>query len=190
VPLRYPLLDVLEQMSYGGAILERDGRGVWLNATAKRLLSEHTGIAEADIEDPARAIAALQALLPAQARDFSIATDAWFVVPREGKRQLIVRTIHLQNSTPPDPGDVVILIDLDGVPRLNATTLQEIFDMSPAEAALAVRMARGDSLPDVAKAENIALAAARSLLAAVFAKTNTRRQSELISLLERVALLP
>jgi hypothetical protein len=38
--------------------------------------------------------------------------------------------------------------------------------------------------------ENITLAAARSLLAAVFAKTNTRRQSELISLLERVALLP
>jgi DNA-binding CsgD family transcriptional regulator len=190
VPLRYPWLDVLEQMSYGGAIFDWDEREVRLNSTAKRLLAEHSGIAEAEMEDPARAIAALQALVPVQTLNFSTVTDSWFVVPRLGKRQLIVRTIPLENSVPPDPSAVVILIDLEGVPQLNATTLQEIFDMTAAEAKLAFRMARGDSLPEIAKTENITLAAARSLLAAIFAKTNTRRQSELISLLERVALLP
>jgi DNA-binding CsgD family transcriptional regulator len=48
----------------------------------------------------------------------------------------------------------------------------------------------GDSLSKIAKTENITLAAAWSPLAAVFAKTNARRQNKLISLLERVVLLP
>jgi hypothetical protein len=43
----------------------------------------------------------------------------------------------LENAAPPDPITVVLLIDLEGVLRLNASTLQEIFEMTAMEAKLA-----------------------------------------------------
>jgi len=184
------LLDVLEQMSYGGAIVESDGRGVRLNLTAKRLLVEQTGLPESEIDHPARSMEALQRLLPRGRSHLPGTADGWLIVPREGRRQLVVRTIPLVNSAPPDPEAVVIFVDLDRLPQVNPGRLQEIFEMTAAEARLAVQLAAGKSVAEIGAAENITMATARSVLAAVFAKTNTRRQHELISLLERVALLP
>lgn len=190
MPLGYSLLDVLEQMSYGGAIIESDGQAVRLNSTAKRLIAEQTGISETEIEDPARSIEALQRLLPRATSQIPVTADSWLILPREGRRHLAVRTIRLENAAPPDPEAVLILVDLDAVPQINPMTLEEIFDMTAAEARIAVQLAAGKSVAEIATAENITIAATRSLLAAVFAKTNTRRQRELISLLEKIALLP
>jgi hypothetical protein len=81
VPLRYPLFDVLEQMTYGEAILDWDGREVRLNSTATRLLAEHSAITEAGCKIPL-ALGDLQALVPVQIRNLSIATNSWFVVTR------------------------------------------------------------------------------------------------------------
>jgi DNA-binding CsgD family transcriptional regulator len=181
---------MLEQMSYGGAIIESNGQGVRLNSTAKRLIVEQTGIPEREMEDPARSIEALQRLLPPGTSQFSLTADSWRILPREGRRQLAVRTIRLENSVPPDPEAVVILVDLDGVPQINPKTLEEIFDMTAAEARVAVQLAASQTVAGIATAENISIAATRSLLAAVFTKTNTRRQRDLVSLLERIALLP
>jgi DNA-binding CsgD family transcriptional regulator len=191
VPLASPLLDALERMGYGGMILGAEGEVLRLNAIAKRFLVEHTNISEEEFERSGRAQAALRDLLRRADPHVGRTADGWLPIPRDGRRQLILRAIPLQTLDPSDPKSaVVIIIDLNETPRLEPAAVQRIFDMSEPQAKLAVQLARGSTLSEISKAENISMDTARSHLAEVFAKTKTRRQHELISLMARLALLP
>ncbi len=69
-------------------------------------------------------------------------------------------------------------------------TLGELFELTPAEANLAILLARGLSLADVSQAQNISQHTARAQLKAIFAKTGVSRQAELVRLvLKSVASL-
>jgi DNA-binding CsgD family transcriptional regulator len=61
--------------------------------------------------------------------------------------------------------------------------LQRLWDLTPAEARLAGRLMQGESLREAADALGVALGTARNQLKHVFAKTDTRRQAELMRLL-------
>ena len=64
------------------------------------------------------------------------------------------------------------------------------FGLTAAEAKVAVQIGRGDMLADIAGEHGVSVATVRSQLASVFAKTQTRRQTELAMLLARIAILP
>ena len=64
--------------------------------------------------------------------------------------------------------------------------LRALFGLTPAEAAVASRAARGEGVPGVAAALGIGRTTARFHLQAVFQKTGTRRQAELAWLLARL----
>jgi DNA-binding CsgD family transcriptional regulator len=85
---------------------------------------------------------------------------------------------------------MVVLIDLEQTPQPNPATLQKMFGLSPAEAKLAVLIAKGETLTCVAQACKVSMATARTQLASVFQKTRTHRQAELVALLARVSILP
>ena len=72
---------------------------------------------------------------------------------------------------------------------LGAGALWEAFGLSPAEAALALRLLEGRSLGEVATAQRVAKQTLRNQLAAVMRKTGTSRQAELVALLTRLALV-
>lgn len=78
------------------------------------------------------------------------------------------------------------LMDL---PMPSEQRLRELFDLTPAEARLARGLARGDALEEVAGVLKIKMTTARSQLAAIFAKTQTRRQAGLVAILSRLAHL-
>ena len=61
--------------------------------------------------------------------------------------------------------------------------------MTVAEAKLAQLLACGDSIDDVAQKLDIKMSTARTQLAAIFSKTDTRRQAKLVALLGRIAHL-
>ena len=63
---------------------------------------------------------------------------------------------------------------------------RSIFGLTPTEARLAVSLAVGHSLEPIAHEHKISLATARNQLKAVFFKTNTHKQSELVALLLRL----
>jgi DNA-binding CsgD family transcriptional regulator len=65
--------------------------------------------------------------------------------------------------------------------------LRATFRLTTAEARLASRLATGTSLDHAADALGIARNTARAQLRAVFAKTDTSRQAELVALLARLA---
>jgi DNA-binding CsgD family transcriptional regulator len=64
-----------------------------------------------------------------------------------------------------------------------APHLQALFDMTQAEARLAVRLAAGDSLKTAAEELGITCGTARTRLIQLFQKTNTQSQGQLIQLL-------
>ena len=75
---------------------------------------------------------------------------------------------------------ILLLTDLTSPPRPDATTLRIAFGLTVAEAKLAVQIAAGQGIQETATALGITRPTACSQLRAVFAKTNTRRQAELI----------
>lgn len=61
--------------------------------------------------------------------------------------------------------------------------LQQVFRLTPAEASIAVLLTEGLSLKLAASNLHVSIWTARSHLRAIFQKTNTHRQAELVSLL-------
>ncbi len=79
--------------------------------------------------------------------------------------------------------------EISDFPVPNQRGLQDLFDLTAAEAKLAQLLACGDSIDEVAQKLNIKMSTARTQLAAVFSKTDTRRQAKLVALLGRIAHL-
>lgn len=80
---------------------------------------------------------------------------------------------------------IVAIVDPAIRPRPTEEALVNAFQLTPAEARLAARMAQGTSLETVANELHIARETARNHLKAVFGKLNVSRQAELVALLTR-----
>ncbi|PDT64970.1 transcriptional regulator [Bradyrhizobium ottawaense] len=85
-----------------------------------------------------------------------------------------------------DMGALLILTDLNEIPRVSQSSVMEIFGLTPAQARLASLLLAGKSLEEIALDMNISSGTARNHLKAVFLRTGTRRQAELVSLLSRL----
>ncbi len=83
-----------------------------------------------------------------------------------------------------------VLIALRGLETATnlAACARQIFDLTDSEAKLAAALASGSSLAEAAEAHGIRISTARTHLARIFQKTNTRQQSQLVSLLRSAAL--
>jgi DNA-binding CsgD family transcriptional regulator len=186
-----PLLDALDRMGYGGLILDTSGQVVLVNETGVGLLKEH-GNAPYDPENPDWCRHALKSLLRARnAERFRMNEDNWVALRRaEGARPLVLRAVPIAVGRQSGPHTVVILLDLEATPEPQAEALQKLFELTPAEARLALRISRGRSPEQIAKEGGVAVSTIRKQLASVFTKTHTSRQSELAALLARVSILP
>jgi DNA-binding CsgD family transcriptional regulator len=78
---------------------------------------------------------------------------------------------------------LLAIADLDQRPRPPADTLREAFKLTPAEVRIAQLIASGESLDDAAEILGIQRETARVQLKAVFSKTDTHRQGELVALM-------
>ncbi len=111
------------------------------------------------------------------------------VVRRLDKRPIV---IQMQPVPPaarsPFLGARAILLvrDLEGSVTFDQGLLATTFELTPAQARLAVKLARGDSIEDAAQDIGVAPATARNQLKAIFQKTGTHRQAELVALLHKV----
>jgi DNA-binding CsgD family transcriptional regulator len=76
---------------------------------------------------------------------------------------------------------VVTPVTHSGVPA--ADLIQGLFDLTPAEARIAQKIAEGQTLADAAAGAGISAGTARKQLKCVFAKTGVTRQAELVGLL-------
>ncbi len=82
---------------------------------------------------------------------------------------------------------VLYVIDPEGDTGPDPETLQTLYGLTAAEAALAAELARGRSVDQIAERLGLSRHTVRGHLKAVFAKTGTHRQAELVGLLLRSA---
>jgi DNA-binding NarL/FixJ family response regulator len=78
---------------------------------------------------------------------------------------------------------VLFVADPDRPPALNAEVIGRLYGLTGAESRLACALATGRDLGDAAEALHITQTSARTYLKRVFAKTNTRRQADLVRLI-------
>ena len=71
-------------------------------------------------------------------------------------------------------------------PVVEIDRVAQWFGLTPAEARLAVALARGDTLQDYAALRAVSLNAVRFLLKGIFRKTGATSQAQLVALLARL----
>jgi DNA-binding CsgD family transcriptional regulator len=103
---------------------------------------------------------------------------------------LVIHSVPVADAMADGPHTVLVLVDLSDTPKPRPASLEQLFGLTRAEARLAVQFASGCTPAHIAAENGLSLATVRSQLASVFAKTQTSRQTELVALLARVAILP
>lgn len=104
-----------------------------------------------------------------------------------GKRPFIILVSPLSSNnimlTTLRPAACVVIADPEKREQLPIERLRAAYRLTRSEARLAARLATGEDLRSAAAALNIGYATARTQLTAIFRKTETNRQGELIKLL-------
>jgi len=152
-----------------GLVLSTNGlssRNQGDNQKLQDLVGRALGLADGETAEPA---GAMQALRPSGKRPYSI-----LVSPLCRARFMLTRT---------RPAACIVIADPERHVELPEKMLRTVYGLTPAEVRLAGQIANGKSLQYTAKALGISYKTARTQLAAIFRKTSTTRQGELVKLL-------
>lgn len=112
------------------------------------------------------------------------------IVRREGKRPLVLKVLPVPPAArSPFLGAraVLVLNDLEGTAAVNPDMFGKVFELTPAQAKLAGKLATGSSMETAAAEMGVTAETARSHLKAIFNRTGTHRQGELVALLNRLS---
>lgn len=87
------------------------------------------------------------------------------------------------------PAAMILIVDPDDASDGIEHRLTSLFNLTPAEARVACAIGKGEALGTVARSLGVLPSTVRTHLHHVFAKTDTRRQAELVRLIARVGLV-
>jgi DNA-binding CsgD family transcriptional regulator len=177
-----------------------DGRAAirHLNLAAAQLLAQQRQVASRRgrlaFTDP-KAAAAFQDALRAAAREAGRAAAVPIQLGHRERGELLVAPLHPRHplaaawQTP--LAVVAVVTGGHSDPASMGRRLRQIYRLTAAEARLAVALAGGETLEQIAAAHGVSLTTLRSQLRSVFSKTGTSRQAELVRLaLRGAALMP
>lgn len=183
----------LNAMRHAALALGRHAKVLDANSAAHAMFDRHIWVVDgclriADPQARARLDQAVEAM--------NASTDAPFspdpiVVKRGEEPPVIARLLSIPPpARNPFLGARALLTLAPVEPRSgpSAVMLTRIFGLTPAEARLASMIAEGSTIETVAEELQISRETARTQLKAVFAKTSTHRQAELVALLSGIAL--
>ncbi|MFT6052927.1 MAG: DNA-binding CsgD family transcriptional regulator/GAF domain-containing protein [Halioglobus sp.] len=191
----------VDQLSVATIILDEQAQVANTNAIAEAMLSEGDGISLqskrlqiSGRDTNNRLQSALTAVIKAQKNPETSVVRA-FSVPRSGSRSnlgLVIRPIPSSHWSggQSSPCAAVFISDPDLQDGASQQALGELLGLTPAEANLAILLARGHSLAQVSELQSISQHTARAQLKSIFSKTGASRQAELVRLvLKSVATL-
>jgi DNA-binding CsgD family transcriptional regulator len=183
------LMTVHDQLTLGAIMVDEDGRILGANAIASRHLAEQATLTLVDGKVQAL-LCDDNVVLSDAIRQASTATNAnaprspFLVLTRERRPPLSVVVIRggRQSDGSFDTSRPVALLLID--PELTAPpgtdVLRALFGFTAREAELAAFLMKGHSLEEAARALGVAITTARTFLAHITAKTESRSQPDLM----------
>ncbi|MGY2051834.1 helix-turn-helix transcriptional regulator [Methylobacterium sp. JK268] len=181
----------LDRICCGGIVVSPCGTILACNTVAERILDEEARGARPSGQGLDRGgDTAVKALLARGRTRLPRDSEDWTLVERPGRRPLVVLALPAPPMGAEDPPTLLLLLDLDHTALPSTDAMERAFGLTPAEARLAVHLARGATLAEVAEQHGLSVHTVRTQLAAVFGKTGTGRQAELVALVLRLAILP
>jgi DNA-binding CsgD family transcriptional regulator len=195
-------VDALDCLCSAVILLDEQGRTIFMNRAAERLLGAHDGlfvehgclVAALQKEREALRLLVLQAARRRSGE--SLHAGGALPVSRPSMRRaynVLITPLGPRHVSPHGPEAAVAFFVSDPEERTagGVDALIRFFRLTPAEARLAAGLGTGAPLAEVADALAIGRETARSHLRAVFAKTGTTRQAELVRIIARSCpLLP
>ena len=191
----------VNQLSVATIILDEQSRVLNTNSLARELLAENDGLALTDDRlslgtrtENERLQEIVGATISAQLADATSMASALRVARPSGHPDLglVIRPVPASEWAKGQASPCVAIFISDPHHQENASTqmLTELFQLTPAEANLAIKLARGLSLAEVAEQQSVSQHTTRAQLKSIFAKTGATRQAELVRLvLKSVASL-
>lgn len=179
------VLAALDRLPSGVLLVDRAARPLFVNAEARRIVALHDGLSIG--RD------GLTAARPADTRTLR-GLIARAAAPGAGGGQMALGRPSALRALGIDVVPLTLAADGLAVPRVVSVfvvdperghethegVLARFYDLTPAEAALAVRLAAGDTLQQAAEFRQIAQETARTHLKRILRKTGARRQAELV----------
>lgn len=113
-------------------------------------------------------------------------------IPRkDGKKIYIIsirplRASMLSSISEVRGASLVSFMDPDFQPTIDPEIVQKIFDLTAAEARVAVSIAHGSDLAEIALSHNVSVGTVRNQLKVIFSKTGVSRQAELVRLIYNI----
>lgn len=160
----------------GGAPLAvRDGYLAGSTAPADAAIDRALArLTELQLREPGGTARRVAARVPARTGDFAWCT-LWDLAPESsmgafGQRRAILLSVAPRSRA----------VSLDPM------VVSAMFELTPAETRIAIALAQGDDLAEIAQGLRLSLATVRSQLKAIFAKAGVHRQADLVQLLIRM----
>jgi DNA-binding CsgD family transcriptional regulator len=186
--------NVLDLIDFGLVLYGQDRTPVFVNAAARRILDagdgmrlQKKGLVIGDREAKDQFEALIDAIYRSD-QALSERSGGIVTIPRQSHARpysLMVTPMQSRKTDLESVNAAVYLFD----PSVRKTTAIEMFvssyDLTRSEAELAHFLALGGTLEDVAERRGVSRNTAKTQLHSIFAKTETNRQSELVSLLLR-----
>jgi len=189
------VLHIIEFLQCGGFLLDPRRRVLFLNPIAadllgKGLMLRADCLVATDRASDDRLQSALQ--LASNLTESVEAPTTWLEVRRATRAPLLIRILRLEASARPAlNGASLLLVAFDPESRQAppADVLTRMFTLTRAEAEVAIGIACGRRVAEIAADRGVKVETVRSHSKTVFAKTRTRGQAELAALLARLTFL-
>ena len=182
------------RLSVGTLVLDETGKVLEQNLIARELLAANDGLKlvggrlEASYPSDNRELQQLiRSAFARHSGDPMTVASAMSVSRPSGQVNLgvVVEPVPSQEwaEGKGQPAVLVYIRDAAGKSQASTAAAKQLFNLTPAETALAMELANGLSLEEAAEALNIRRNTARAHLRSIFSKTGVRRQTELVRII-------
>jgi DNA-binding CsgD family transcriptional regulator/PAS domain-containing protein len=181
------IASVVDQLRVGALICTPTGKVEWCNRSSEKMIERSTAITLSNgmLRCSRTTDQAILTQLLADARCSSSPTAASIGSAQAEAMQIIAMPpmsgpLARQDWSHQNDAISLVLLDQSHQPNFSIEATVALFGLTPAEARLAIALCQGASVADYARARGISVGTARVQLKQALAKTDSRRQGELI----------
>lgn len=187
---RASALDAFDHVGSGAILIDDRGRVIKINNEARRHLGAGICINRGCLAATDRSSnPALQELVKGMSAPRS-ALGRGAALARRGAQPLLAYSVQIgrrQEEFGAASG-ILLLVDPQSYREPPQLLLRQLFGLTPAEARLAAGLAKGLDLQEISEFYAVSVGTLRVQLKSIFAKTQTKRQAQLVVLLARLSL--